>query len=66
MGKSSHAHKTSNNHPIKAIKVSKPMFSGARNSFQVVSIGLLALHYGKYANYLLRIMIFFGKSIIIS
>ena len=51
MGKSSHVHKTSNNHPMNAIKVSKPMFSGARNSFQVVSRGLLALHCGKYANY---------------
>ena len=36
---------------MNAIKVSKPMFSGARNSFQVVSRGLLALHCGKYANY---------------
>ena len=58
MGKSSNAHKTSNNHPMNAIKVSKPMFSGARNYFQVVVRGLLALHCGKYANYQDKMMIF--------
>ena len=43
---------------MNAIKVSKPIFSGARNSFQVVSRGLLALHCGKYANYHETMMIF--------
>ena len=38
MGTSSNAHKTLNNHPMNAIKVSKPIFSGARNSFQVVAV----------------------------